>query len=82
MDAFGSSRIEEVLDAIGPKVLWMCGGHTKGCLGETAGSALARGYTVICIRDATFDCSQRRWPRGIAAVAYSAICEAADVLAL
>jgi len=82
MDAFGSSRIEQVLAEIGPRVLWACGGHTKGCLGETASSALRRGYIVICVRDATFDCSQRRWPTGIDAVGYSAVCDSADVLAL
>lgn len=81
-DAFGSSDLERVLDKIGPTVLWMCGGHTKGCLGDTAATALARGYTVICIRDATFDCSYLRWPKGIARVAYHLVCNTDEVLAL
>jgi len=82
MDAFCSSNIQAVLDEIAPRRLWMCGGHTQGCLGETARSALARGYPVICIRDATFDCSAIRWPTGIDAVDYHHVCCTADVLAL
>lgn len=81
-NAFGSSDLETVLDRIKPTVLWTCGGHTKGCLGDTATEAIRRGYTVICIRDATFDCSQRRWPRGIEMVPYALVCDTADVLVL
>lgn len=80
MDAFISSNIAEVLAGIGRKTLLMIGGHTQGCLGRTATSAIAAGYRCVCVRDATWDCSYLRWPRGIAAVPYAAVINTADVL--
>jgi nicotinamidase-related amidase len=80
MDAFLSSSIAAVLAGIGRKTLLMVGGHTQGCLGRTAASAILRGYRCVCVRDATWDCSHLRWPRGIAAVAYEAVVSTADVL--
>ena len=79
MDAFISSDIGEVLEGIGRRTLLLIGGHTQGCLGRTATSALERGYTCVCVRDATFDCSIVRWPKGIAAVAYDAVIDTADL---
>ena len=73
MDAFGSSNIEQVLDKLSLRTLLMIGGHTMGCLGQTAKSAIKKGYTCILVEDATFDCSQERWPKGIAEVPYHQI---------
>ena len=64
-DGFGSSDLADVLKSLGRNVLLMVGGHTKGCLGDTARSAIEAGYTCVCVRDATFDCSYERWPKGI-----------------
>jgi nicotinamidase-related amidase len=79
MDAFISSNIAEVLEEIGRKTLLMIGGHTQGCLGRSATSALKAGYTCICVRDATHDCSLIRWPKGIANVAYHAVVDTEDL---
>ena len=73
MDAFPSSNIEQVLDKLARRTLLMIGGHTMGCLGQTAMSAIKEGYTCILVEDATFDCSQERWPKGIAEVPYHQI---------
>ena len=82
MDAFISSDIGEVLDGIGRWMLLMIGGHTQGCLGRTAASALRAGYRCTCVRDATFDCSIIRWPKGIADVAYDLVLDTADLPAM
>lgn len=81
-DAFPSSNFGEILRGIGRKTLILIGGHTQGCLGQTAKSALKAGYRCVLVRDASFDCSIKRWPKGIAAVAYDGIVETRDVLAV
>ena len=73
MDAFPSSTIGPELKKLGRKTLIMVGGHSRGCLGETAKSALKAGYRCIAIRDATFDCSYARWPLGLAEVPYHSV---------
>jgi nicotinamidase-related amidase len=80
MNAFPSSDFGERLERIGRKTLLMIGGHTQGCLGRTAKNALELGYRCILVRDASYDCSILRWPKGIAAVAYDRIVETAEVL--
>jgi len=80
MDAFISSNIGDVLSDIGRTTLLMIGGHTQGCLGRTATSAIEAGYRCICVRDATYDCSILRWPKGIAAVDYDAVIDAEELI--
>lgn len=80
MDAFASSDIAAVLENIGRRTLLMVGGHTKGCLGETGKSAIRTGYTCVVVRDATFDCSIERWPKGIDEVPYQLILTTAEAL--
>ncbi len=80
MDGFPSSRLAAVLKEIGRGTLLMVGGHTRGCLGETAKSALAAGYRCVLVRDASYDCSIKRWPLGIAEVPYHAVVDSAEVL--
>jgi nicotinamidase-related amidase len=82
MNAFPSSNFGEILEEIGRRMLLMIGGHTQGCLGRTAANALELGYRCVLVRDASYDCSILRWPRGIAAVAYDAILETNDLLEL
>jgi hypothetical protein len=82
MDAFISSNIAEVLQGIGRRTLLMVGGHTRGCLGETAKSALAAGYCCIAVRDATYDVSILRWPIGLEEVPYHAIINTEDLSGL
>jgi nicotinamidase-related amidase len=82
MDAFPSSDFGEVLKSTGRRTLLLIGGHTQGCLGRTAGSALAAGYRCVLVRDASYDCSIIRWPKGIAAVPYHAIMETEQVLSI
>jgi nicotinamidase-related amidase len=82
MDAFVSSNISHVLARLGRRTLLMIGGHTRGCLGETATSALAAGFRCIAVRDATYDVSILRWPLGLAEVPYHAVLDTRDVLAL
>lgn len=79
MDAFVSSTIESALAGLGRGTLLMVGGHSKGCLGETAKSAIARGYRCVLVRDASYDCSIIRWPKGIAEVPYHRILSTADI---
>jgi nicotinamidase-related amidase len=79
-DAFPSSNFGEVLAATGRRTLLMIGGHTQGCLGRTATTAIKNGYRCLLVRDASFDCSIKRWPKGIAAVAYDGIFETEQVL--
>jgi len=79
MDAFISSNIVEVLKDLGRKTLLMIGGHTRGCLGETAKSALAAGYRCIAVRDATYDVSILRWPIGLEEVPYHAVINSEDL---
>ena len=81
MDAFISSNIAEILERIGRRTLLMIGGHTRGCLGETAKSAMASGFRCIAVRDATYDVSILRWPIGLAEVPYDAVIDTRDVLA-
>ena len=78
-DTFISSDIGEILAKTARKTLLMVGGHTQGCLGQSAASALKAGYTCICVRDATYDCSQKRWPKGIANVAYHAVVDTVEL---
>lgn len=80
MDAFTSSNIADVLAEIGRGTLLLVGGHTRGCLGETAKSALAAGFRCIAVRDATYDVSILRWPVGLAEVPYHEIVDTMEVL--
>ena len=82
MDAFISSDIAGILKRIGRKTLLLIGGHTRGCLGETAKSAIAAGFRCIAVRDATYDVSIRRWPIGLAEVPYHGVIDTKDVLRL
>jgi nicotinamidase-related amidase len=79
MDAFISSNIAEILAGLGRRTLLMIGGHTRGCLGETAKSALAAGFRCVAVRDATYDVSIIRWPLGLAEVPYHAVIDAKDL---
>ncbi len=54
-DAFASCNLDFVLRNLGAECLLMVGGHTGACFGKTAASARKRGYTVVCIEDATTD---------------------------
>lgn len=80
MDAFASSNIGDVLERIGRRTLLLVGGHTRGCLGETARSAIREGYRCVVVRDATFDCSILRWPKGIAEVPYACVLDTAELI--
>jgi nicotinamidase-related amidase len=82
MDAFISSDIAGILKRMGRRTLLMIGGHTRGCLGETAKSAIAAGFRCIVVRDATYDVSILRWPIGLAEVPYHAVVDTKDVLRL
>ena len=53
-DAFASSNIEYMLRNLGCKNIVFVGGHTNACLGKTADSARAKGYSTLCVEDATF----------------------------
>jgi len=82
MDAFGSSTFDVDVAKLGRKTLLMVGGHTRGCLGETAKSGFKAGYKCVAVRDATFDVSMTRWPLGLAEVPYASILTTAEVLKL
>lgn len=71
-DAFTSCNIGFVLENLGAKNLVFVGGHTNpgGCLGQTAKSARDRGYTILCIEDATYDAGESTRVPGIAAVPF------------
>lgn len=79
MNAFTSSDIAAILERTGRRTLLLVGGHTRGCLGETAKSALACGFRCIAVRDATYDVSIRRWPIGLAEVPYHAVIDTRDL---
>jgi len=57
----------------------MIGGHTRGCLGDTARSAMKAGYACVLVRGASYDVSIRRWPLGIAEVPYHAVIDTQDL---
>ena len=59
-DAFISSNIAFVLQNLEAKRIVFVGGDTGACLGNSARSAIEAGYEVLCVKDATFDASQRR----------------------
>jgi nicotinamidase-related amidase len=71
-DAFPSCNISYVLENLEAKNIVFVGGHTNpgGCLGQTAKSARERGYTILCIEDATFDAGESTRIPGIAAVPF------------
>lgn len=81
-DAFASSNLAGVLAGLGRRTLLLIGGHTRGCLGDTARSALAVGYRCVLVRDATYDVSILRWPLGIAEVPYTAVIDTVQLLNL
>jgi nicotinamidase-related amidase len=64
-DAFVSSNIDHVLKNLGVKNLIFVGGHTDACLGKTAVAAKERGYTTLCVSDATFAGVQSLWEPGL-----------------
>lgn len=80
MDAFPSSNIADILSGLGRRTLLMVGGHTRGCLGQTAKSAITHGYRCVLVREASFDCSYLRWPKGIDEVAYDHVVSLAELL--
>jgi nicotinamidase-related amidase len=51
------------------------GGHTNsgGCLHRTAKSARERGYTILCVEDATFDAGESTRVPGIRAAGFDHI---------
>jgi len=59
-DAFASSNIAHVLENLQVENIVFVGGDTGACLGNSARSAIAAGYRVLCVEDATFDASQAR----------------------
>ena len=59
-DAFASSNIAHVLENLRVHNIVFVGGDTGACLGNSARSAIAAGYRVLCVEDATFDASQAR----------------------
>ena len=59
-DAFESSNISFVLENLKVKNIVFVGGDTGACLGNSARSAIKAGYEVLCVKDATFDASQKR----------------------
>jgi nicotinamidase-related amidase len=59
-DAFASSNIAYVLENLQVENIVFVGGDTGACLGGSARSAIAAGYKVLCVKDATFDASERR----------------------
>jgi len=71
-DAFPSCNIGYVLENLGARNIVFVGGHTNpgGCLGQTAKSALERGYTILCIEDATFNAGESTRIPGIVAVPF------------
>lgn len=54
-DAFTSSNLGFVLRNLRVRNIVFVGGHTGACLGRTAKAAKDRGYTILCVEDATFD---------------------------
>ena len=80
-DAFASSNLAGVLAGLGRRTLLLMGGHTRGCLGDTARTALTAGYRCVLVRDATYDVSILRWPLGIAEAPYTAVIDTAELLA-
>jgi nicotinamidase-related amidase len=59
-DAFASSNIGFVLENLGIENIVFVGGDTGACLGNSARSAIAAGFRVLCVEDATFDASEQR----------------------
>jgi nicotinamidase-related amidase len=59
-DAFVSSNIGFVLANLGVENIVFVGGDAGACLGNSARSAIAAGYRVLCVEDATFDASEKR----------------------
>lgn len=59
-DAFASSNIGFVLENLGVENIVFVGGDAGACLGNSARSAIKAGYRVLCVKDATFDASQKR----------------------
>lgn len=64
-DAFTSSNIHFVLQNLGVKRIVFVGGHTAGCLGQSAKHAKRLGYETLCVADATYDAAESRRPEGI-----------------
>ncbi|HPO08301.1 MAG TPA: isochorismatase family cysteine hydrolase [bacterium] len=81
-DAFTSSNIGFVLENLRAKNLFLMGGHTGACLGKTSKSAKERGYTILCIEDATFDATESRRIPNLNAVGYDYIYTTEQVLSL
>jgi nicotinamidase-related amidase len=59
-NAFESSNIAFVLENLQVQNIVFVGGDTGACLGNSARSAIEAGYRVMCVKDATFDASQKR----------------------
>jgi nicotinamidase-related amidase len=49
-----------VLENLGVENLVFVGGDAGACLGSSARSAIAAGYRVLCVEDATFDAAEKR----------------------
>ena len=83
-DAFTSCNVGFVLENLEAKHLVFVGGHTNpgGCLGQTAKSARAKGYTILCIEDATYDAGEITRIPGIAAVPFDYVLDTATFVAL
>jgi len=71
-DAFTSSNLDFVLRNLKVKHLVFIGGHCNpnGCLFRTARSAHERGYTTLCIEDATYDAGESTRLLGIRQVPF------------
>ena len=83
-DAFSSSNLGYVLENLGVKHIVFVGGHTNpgGCLGKTARSAREKGYSILCIEDATFDAGESTRKPGIASVPFDYVMTTRDFLHL
>lgn len=83
-DAFSSSNLGYILENLAVRNIVFVGGHTNpgGCLGKTARSACERGYTILCIEDATFDAGESTRKPGIASVPFDYVMTTRDFLRL
>jgi isochorismate hydrolase len=79
-DAFASSQLQSTLRLLRRRTLIMIGGHTAGCLGDTAKSALAAGYKTMVVRDATFDACLLRLQAGLDETPYTAVIHSDDLI--
>jgi len=81
-DAFSSSTIDFVLRNLEIKNIVFVGGHTGACLGKSAKAAKERGYTILCIEDATNNARESTRKQEIEETGYDYVLTAAEFLEL